>query len=108
MIAYYKTKQNTIRYQRFAQTITTHNTQKKGIKKMAKNVVKTDTLELKPIVMRDAIVKIVGDTDLVLNKMNDPTAKALTDQRKDKAKSLEKPNEWECIMTAMHWLKERV
>ncbi len=72
---------------------------------MAKNEVKTDTLELKPIVKRDAIVKIVGDTDLVLNKMNDPTAKALTDQRKDKAKSLEKPNEWECIITAMHWLK---
>lgn len=62
-------------------------------------------LELKPIVKKTAIVTIAGDTDLVLNKMNDPTAKALTDARKDKAKSLEKPNEWEMVITAMHWLK---
>lgn len=66
---------------------------------------KVEMLELKPIVKKTAIVTIVGDTDLVLNKMNDPTAKALTDARKDKAKSLEKPNEWEMVITAMHWLK---
>ena len=66
---------------------------------------KVEVLELKPIVKKTAIVTIVGDTDLVLNKMNDPTARALTDQRKDKTKNLEKPNEWECIITAMHWLK---
>lgn len=63
-----------------------------------------EIIELKPIVPKTIIVKIVGDSDLVLNKMNDPTARALTDARKDKAKNLEKPNEWELIATAMHWL----
>ena len=61
-------------------------------------------VELRPITPKTITIKIVGDSDLILNKMNDPTAKALTDARKDKAKSMEKPNEWEQIITAMHWL----
>ena len=65
---------------------------------------KEQAIELKPIVPTIITVTIVGDSDLILNKMNDPTARALTDQRKDKAKNLEKPNEWEQIITAMHWL----
>ena len=71
---------------------------------MAKTL-KEQIIELKPIVSKTITVTIVGDSDLILNKMNDPTARALTDQRKDKAKTLEKPNEWEQIITAMHWLK---
>lgn len=63
----------------------------------------TNVIELKPINPTTITVTIEGTSDLVLNKMNDPTAKALTDQRKDKAKTLEKPNEWEQIITAMHW-----
>lgn len=70
---------------------------------MAKTV-ETKNIEVKPIVPKRIVVSIEGDSDLILNKMNDPTAKALTDQRKDKAKSLEKPNTWEQIITAMHWL----
>lgn len=70
---------------------------------MAKKT-ETQTIELKPIRPETVTITIVGDSDLILNKMNDPTAKALTDARKDKAKSLEKPNEWEQIITAMHWL----
>lgn len=62
-------------------------------------------IELKPINPISITVTIEGTSDLVLNKMNDATAKALTDARKDKAKSLEKPNEWEQIITAIHWLK---
>lgn len=62
-------------------------------------------IELKPINPKTITVTIEGTSDLVLNKMNDPTAKALTDARKDKAKNLEKPNEWEQIITAIHWLK---
>ncbi len=62
-------------------------------------------IELKPIIPKTITVTIEGTSDLVLNKMNDPTAKALTDARKDKAKNLEKPNEWEQIITAIHWLK---
>lgn len=64
---------------------------------------KEEAIELKPICPKQITVTIVGDSDLVLNKMNDPTAKSLTDARKDKAKDLEKPNEWECIITSMHW-----
>lgn len=64
---------------------------------------KEQAIELKEIKVNTAIITIEGDGDLVLNKMNEPTIRALTDQRKDKAKSTEKPNEWECIITAMHW-----
>lgn len=48
-------------------------------------------------------VTIIGDGDLCLNKMNDVAARILTDQRKDKAKSLNKPNMWEEVITALHW-----
>ena len=62
-------------------------------------------VELKPINPITITVTIEGTSDLVLNKMNDPKARALTDARKDKAKSMEKPNEWEQIITSIHWLK---
>lgn len=61
------------------------------------------TIELKPLGVKTMNVTIVGDGDLVLNKMNDVTAKQLTDARKDKAKSTQKPNEWESVITSMHW-----
>ena len=65
----------------------------------------TKTIEVRPVELqvKSATITIEGDSDLVLNKMNDPTARALTDIRKDKAKKLEKPNMWEEIITAMHW-----
>lgn len=61
------------------------------------------TIELKPLNSRLMEVSVIGDSDLVLNKMNDVTARDLTDKRKDKAKSNEKPNVWESIITSMHW-----
>lgn len=61
------------------------------------------TIELKPLGVKTMHITIVGDGDLVLNKMNDVTAKQLTDARKDKAKSTQKPNEWEAVITSMHW-----
>ena len=64
---------------------------------------KDQIVELKEIKVNSAIVTIEGDGDIILNKMNDPTARALVDQRKDKAKSTEKPNLWECIITSIHW-----
>ena len=64
-----------------------------------------NTIELKPLGNKYMEVTIVGDGDLVLNKMNDVTAKALTDARKDKAKDTSKKNVWEEIITSMHWLK---
>lgn len=64
---------------------------------------KTETIELKPLGNKFMEVTIVGDGDLVLNKMNDVNAKLLIDERKSKAKDNEIPNVWEEIITAMHW-----
>lgn len=60
-------------------------------------------IELKPIVINKAVITIVGDSDLILNKMDAPTTRMLTDQRKDKARTSEKPNIWEEIITKIHW-----
>lgn len=65
---------------------------------------KEEIIEFKPIEPRTVKITIQGDTDLILNKMNDVTTRQLTDARKDKAKDLAKPNEWESVITAMHWL----
>ncbi len=62
-----------------------------------------ETVELKAITPKIVTVEIMGDSDLVLNKMDDITKRMLTDQRKDKAKDTEKPNEWEKIITSIHW-----
>ena len=67
------------------------------------NNMKTETIEIKRIDVKQVTVKIVGDGDLILNKMNDVSTRQLTDQRKNKAKDLEVPNEWEQIITALHW-----
>lgn len=64
---------------------------------------KEEIINLKEIRVRHAMVHIVGDGDLVLNKMNDITIRNLTDQRKNKAKSMEVPNMWEEVITALHW-----
>ena len=64
---------------------------------------KIEVIEIKQVRPQLLTVHIVGDTDLVLNKMNDVTTRQLTDARKDKAKKIEKTNEWEEIITAMHW-----
>lgn len=71
--------------------------------KRGKNKMKAETIEIKRIETRQVTVKIVGDGDLILNKMNDVSTRQLTDQRKNKAKDMEVPNEWEQIITAMHW-----
>lgn len=65
---------------------------------------KQEVIEFKAIEPRTVEITIQGDTDLILNKMNDVTTRQLTDARKDKAKDLAKPNEWEQIVTSMHWL----
>lgn len=78
------------------------NNKKMEDKNMAKKI-EENVIELKPLGNRFMEVTIVGDSDLVLNKMNDVNAKQLIDERKDKAKDTEKPNVWECIITSMHW-----
>ena len=64
---------------------------------------KTEVIEIKEVRPQNITVHIEGDTDLVLNKMNDVSSRQLIDARKDKAKKIEKPNMWEEIITAMHW-----
>lgn len=49
-----------------------------------------NVIELKPLGNKFMEVTIVGDSDLVLNKMNDVNAKQLIDKRKDKAKDTRK------------------
>lgn len=61
------------------------------------------TIEIKPFGNRLMEVTIVGDGDLVLNKMNDVNTRQLIDKRKDKAKDNLKPNVWEGIITSLHW-----
>lgn len=65
----------------------------------------SNTIELTNVSAKTKIVKleIVGDSDLVLNKMNDTVKRQLSDKRKGKAKELEEPNIWEGITTAIHW-----
>lgn len=65
---------------------------------------KVEVLELKNLSVKTAQITIVGDGDLVLNKMNDVATRELIDQRKSKAKDVTKDdNEWEMIITSMHW-----
>ena len=45
-------------------------------------------------------ITITGDSDLVLNKMNQRNVRALTGDRK---KQREEPNMWEDLITAIHW-----
>lgn len=79
---------------------TWYSKHRKGEKKMAK---KTEVIELKEISVQHARITICGDGNLVLNKMNDVSVRNLTDERKDKAKKIEKENTWEKIITSLHW-----
>lgn len=69
---------------------------------MAKKV-EENVIEIKPLGNKLMDVTIVGDSDLVLNKMNDTNAKLLIDKRKNKALDTEVSNYWENIITSMHW-----
>ena len=64
---------------------------------------KEEVIKINNIDVKHAVITIEGDGDLILNKMNDVSVRTLVDQRKDKAKKLEKVNTWEEIITAIHW-----
>ena len=73
---------------------------------MATKEKKAEVIELKAIQPKIARIRIIGDSDLILNKMNDVSKRQLIDARKDKAKDVsEKPDKWEQIITSIHWLK---
>lgn len=64
---------------------------------------KVKEIKLIPIEPEIRTIHIVGDSDLVLNKMDDVTVRNQKNKLSDKAPSLEKPNEWEKIITSIHW-----
>lgn len=67
---------------------------------MSKEIEVLEVREIKPQLLT---VHIVGDTDIVINKISDPAAREMIAKRKGKANSIEKPNEWEEIITSIHW-----
>lgn len=64
---------------------------------------KEKVITIKPIEINTMRITIEGDSDLILNRMNKRTVEMLTDQRKDKGKTIREANVWEDIITSMHW-----
>lgn len=58
-------------------------------------------IELNPICVKHAHIFIEGDSDLVLNKMNARNARTLLAE--DRKKVRENSNQWEDVITAIHW-----
>ena len=67
---------------------------------------KEKVIVIEPVAVNYATIKIVGDTDLVLNKMNDRMAWELGPGR-DAPKGTRRANVWEDIITSMHWRDEK-
>lgn len=69
-----------------------------------KKTANQETVTLQAIAPKSVKIRIVGDSDLVLNKMSDPTIRGLKGPRNGGI-ILEKPSVWEQIITSMHWYK---
>lgn len=61
----------------------------------------TKEIKLESIKIKQAHVFIEGDGDIVLNKMNARNERMLTAE--DRKKIREVPNQWEDIITSIHW-----
>lgn len=64
---------------------------------------KSQTIELKEIDVKNAQVFIVGDSDLILNKVNARYERELRDIDIGAKTTKENPNMWEDIITAVKW-----
>jgi len=66
---------------------------------------KEEKVQLRPINVKTAVVTIVGDGDIVLNKMNaSATRTLLNEDRKAQAVwEAQNSNKWEDIITSIHW-----
>lgn len=64
---------------------------------------KEKTVEIQPITVKEVILTIEGDSDLVLNKMDDYTKRQLIRKQKNLPKETEAPDEWEILITKLHW-----
>ena len=67
---------------------------------MAKEEKKIVIPEIK---LKKAVITIVGESDLVLNKMNRRNEKNITDTNTDKGKTIAPINKWDDAITALHW-----
>lgn len=63
------------------------------------------TIKLNAINPKIISVKIEGDTDLVLNKLNANRIDEIIRNDSGEADPIEKPDEWRGIITALHWEK---
>lgn len=64
---------------------------------------KTREITVRPIQPTTVTVRIEGDSDLILNQMNAISRRTLIDKQKNKSKKVEEKNEWEEVITAIHW-----
>ena len=64
---------------------------------------KTREITVNPMQHTTVTVRIEGDSDLILNKMNAINRRTLIDKQKNKSKKVEEKNEWEEVITAIHW-----
>ena len=64
---------------------------------------KAEVIEIKKIEPKTVEITIVGDTDLILNKMNKRNRETLIDKQTGKSKKVKESSDWEDIITAMHW-----
>ena len=71
-------------------------------KKTAKQA---DTIQVTRLETETILIKLVGDSDHILNKMTDSTAREMTaeDRKKAHAEEENTRNEWEDAITALHW-----
>lgn len=71
---------------------------------------KDNTIQIKRLETETVLIKLVGDTDLVLNKMTASTTREMTADDRKKAHSEESQKdpyhlEWESRCTSLHWEK---
>lgn len=64
-----------------------------------------NVIEIEQILIKTARVKIVGDTDLILNKVNAKYERECVELAEGKAVVKEQSNDWEDILTAVRWSK---
>ena len=64
---------------------------------------KEKTIQVTGITIDHAKVLVVGDSDLILNKMNARNRRALIRKQKGLPPIIEEPNEWEDLITSMWW-----
>lgn len=64
---------------------------------------KEKTVEIQPITVREVVITIEGDSDLILNKMDAYTERQLVRKQKNLPKDTKEPNEWEILITKLHW-----